>query len=351
MARPLRLLIPGGWYHVMNRGNRREAIYLDDTDRRRFLGLLSELPDRFGLEIHAFELMDNHYHLVVRTPEPNLSETMRWLHVTYSSRFNWAHQQVGHVFAGRFRAVLIQDERGVCEVARYIHLNPVRIEGLGLGKAEQRRARVLGTEDPGAALVARRLAVLRDYRWSSWRVYSGAEPKPHWLETSVVLATCGGRGRAAQRAALRKFTEAPVREGRLESPWERLCGNLVLGDAEYAERVCREVKTNADEQTEARRLRRRRISWSEIVRAAEHALGRKWSDMVSTHGDWGRDGVLYVATRYGGYRLVEVVGEVPGLRYQAAAQGVRRFSRGLTNDPARERFVRKLRKKLSIIWT
>jgi putative transposase len=351
MARPTRLLIPGGWYHVMNRGNRREAIYLDDMDRRRFLGLVSELPDRFRLEIHVFELMDNHYHLVVRTPEPNLSEAVRWLQVTYSSRFNWAHQQVGHVFAGRFRAVLIQDEQGVCEVARYVHLNPVRIQGLGLGKAEQRRAKVQGTDDPGAALVAQRLAVLRSYPWSSWRVYSGAEPKPDWLETGVVLAACGGRSTVAQRTALRKFTEAPVREGRLESPWERLCGNLVLGDAEYAERVCQQAKTNPEEQTEARRLGRRRVTWSVIVRAAEQALGRKWSDMVSTHGDWGRDGVLYVATRYGGHRLAEVVGEVPGLRYQAAAQGVRRFSRQLAKDPARERFVRRLRKQLSIIWT
>jgi hypothetical protein len=143
-----------------------------------------------------------------------------------------------------------------------------------------------------------------------------------------------------------------VREGRLESPWERLCGSLVLGDAEYAEEVCRQAKTDAEEQTEARRLRRsRRVSWSEIVTAAERALGRKWSEMVNTHGDWGRDGVLHVATRYGGYRLVEVVREVPGLRYQAAAQGVRRFSRGLREDPARERFVGRLRKQLSIIWT
>jgi REP element-mobilizing transposase RayT len=117
MARPLRILVAGGWYHVTSRGNRREAIYRADTDRRRFLGLVAELPQRFGLEVHAFVLMDNHYHLVVRTPEPNLSEAMRWLHVSYSSRFNWAHGQCGHVFQVRYKALVVEDERGVVEVA------------------------------------------------------------------------------------------------------------------------------------------------------------------------------------------------------------------------------------------
>jgi putative transposase len=144
MARPLRILIPDGWYHVMSRGNRRASLFWEESDRRRFLGLVSELPERFHLEVHAFVLMDNHYHLVVRTPQANLSQAIRWLHVSYSSRFNWAHRQVGHLFQGRFKAVVIQEVRGVCEVARCVHSNPVRIQGLGLGQAEQRRAKVLG---------------------------------------------------------------------------------------------------------------------------------------------------------------------------------------------------------------
>ena len=92
--------------------------------------------------------MDNHYHLVVRTPEPNLSHTIRWRNVSYSSWFNWSHQKCGHVFQGRFKAIVIEDEAGVVEVARYVHLNPVRLGGLGLGKAEQRRAKVISCADP-----------------------------------------------------------------------------------------------------------------------------------------------------------------------------------------------------------
>jgi putative transposase len=352
MARPLRLLVPGGWYHVTSRGNRREALFPEDADRRRFMGLVSEWPERFRIEVHAFVLMDNHYHLLVRTPEPNLSHAVRWLHVSYSVRFNWAHQLVGHVFAGRFRAVVIQDERGVCEVARYLHLNPVRMAGLGLGKAEQRRARVRGSSDPGAALVTERLLRLARYPWSSWRVYSGAEAPPSWLETGVVGTGCGGRNRETRRAALRAYTEAPVREGRLQSPWERLCGGLVLGEPEYAVALSREAQVNLKEQTAGRRLLRcQRMAWSQIVRAAEAELGCTWEAMQSTHGDWARDGVLYVATRYGGYRLAQVLKETPGLSYQAAAQGVRRFRRGLEADPAKEVFVARLRQQLSMIQT
>jgi hypothetical protein len=141
-----------------------------------------------------------------------------------------------------------------------------------------------------------------------------------------------------------------VREGRMESPWERLKRGLVLGDEEYAGRLFRGAKVKTEGQTEARHLNRRaRLEWREIVKAAERELGRKWGEMAAAHGDWGRDGVLYVATRHGGYRLAELLGELPGLKYQAAAQGVRRFRHGLRDDRAKERFVNRLKKQLSII--
>ena len=131
MARPLRLHVVDGWYHVMSRGNGGEDIYRRDEDRRRFLGLVSELPERFGTEIHAFVLMDNHYHLLVQCRRGTLSETLRWLQTTYAVRFNWRYRRHGHLFQGRFKSVLIQDETALDEVARYIHLNPVRIADWG----------------------------------------------------------------------------------------------------------------------------------------------------------------------------------------------------------------------------
>ena len=132
--------------------------------------MVAELPEGFRVEIHAFTLMENHYHLVVRTAEANLSHAMRWLHVSHSTRWNWAHRMCGHVFQGRFKTILIEESERIAEVARYVHLNPVRVEGLGLGKPQQRAAKVGGyPDDPGAELVRRRLEKLRSYPWSSWR--------------------------------------------------------------------------------------------------------------------------------------------------------------------------------------
>lgn len=347
MARPLRIDIAGAWYHVMNRGHRAGALFLDDTDRRRFLGAAAQLPERFALEVHAFVLMPNHYHLLVRTGAANLSHAIRWLNVRYAIQFNWAHHCHGTLFQGRFKSVLIQEERQAVAVARYIHLNPVRVGGLGLSKIDQRRARVLGCANPGAELVRRRVERLREYPWSSYRVYSGAEPNPEWLAIDVIGRSCGGRNRAERVAALRSYTEEPIRQGVLESPWEGLVAGVVLGESGFARQVLSGQKVDEAEQTPARRMRRRR-RWEEVVQAAEKVRGMKWDQWAERHGDWGRDATMYVAVRHGGVRLPEVAGQ-QGMMYQAAAQAVLRFGEGLDKDPARSRFVEQLRRELSNI--
>jgi hypothetical protein len=231
------------------------------------------------------------------------------------------------VFQGRFKSVLIREEAALPRVARYLHLNPVRVGGLDLGKEAQRRARVVGSEDPGAELAARRARVLREYRWSSWRVYSGVEAAPGWLSLERIRGCCGGRGRKAQITALVKYTEAPIRQGRLENPWEGLVGGAVLGEAEEAQALLsaaiRSPGAQAREVREANRAAR--PEWGRIVREAERILGRGWEVMAEGYGDWGRDGTMAVATRDLGWRLVEVVQAVGGVGYAAAAQGVRRF--------------------------
>jgi len=347
MARPLRILLAGGWYHVVARGNNRNRLFRDDQDHQRFLALVSELPERFGVEIHAFVLMANHYHLLLRTPKPNLSEAIRWLNVSHSVWHNWRHRQTGHVFQGRFKAQLIEDEPGVIEVARYIHLNPVRNRALGLDKSALQRQKTAAARDPGQALVAARLRCLTEFRWSSWRVYGGADPCPKWLDISVIGSGCGGKGKAAQKAALKKYTETPLREGHLESPWSRLVGGLVLGSEAFAQKILKGQKVHVEEQTEARRLRKVRADWNCVVAAAELALGRKWGDLLAAHGDWGRDGTVYVAVHRGGMRLPEVLPYLPGLKYQALAQGIKRFKSALATDPQRRKFVSQIQAELS----
>lgn len=348
MARQLRVVVPGGWYHVVNRGNRREAIFRTDTDRRRFLARLAELSERFLTEVHAFVLMDNHYHLLLRSRDANLSDAIRWLQVSYSSVFNLAHGIRGHLFQGRFRSLLVEDPQGVVEVARYLHLNPVRVRGLGLGKAEQRRARAANIADPGAELVRERLRTLQAYPWSSWRVYAGSEPRPPWLTTGTLAAGCGGRTKAEQRSALREYTETPIRQGRLDSPWERVVAGLVIGSKEFAARILRtSVRREAGDIAADGPGRIMRPEWERILAAAEEIGGVSWSEAIDAHGNWIRDAVLYTAVRHLGYRLAEVYREIPGLKYPAAAQAVKRFGRVQLEDEKRERFVRRLRRALA----
>ncbi len=351
MARRTRVNVPDGWYHVMSRGNGGEAIFRTDVDRRRFLGLVAELPERFGTEVHAFVLLDNHYHLLVRCRRASLSETLRWLQTAYAIRFNWAYRRRGHVFQGRFKAVLIRDETALDGVARYLHLNPVRIGGLGLSKQDQRRAKGPGFADPGAELVARRVTLLREHRWSSWRVYAGLEAAPGWLTRDRIQGGCGGRRLEEQRAALTEYTEGPIRQGRLESPWKGLVAGVVLGDAAEAAALLRGEGSHPGPRAEEGRRPAAwtRPAWGEIVRGAESILGRKWAEMEQGYGDWGRDGTIAVAARHLGWSVAEAVREVGTLKYAAAAQGARRFWQRAKEGTEEAKFVRRLQAKVSIV--
>ena len=224
MARALRIERPGGRYHVTARGNERKAIYRDDTDRTHFLTLLEELGERFGAGVHAYVLMDNHFHLLLQTPEANLSRTMQWLNVSYSVWFNRRHDRAGHLFQGRFSAVIIEDDRGWQEVARYVHLNPVRVAALALDKRRRSASRAGVGPAPSAEVVAARLRLLREFRWSSYRAYAGYSAAPPWLCLLPLARLCGGRSLVEQRAALREYHEQAIRQGLPESPWGRLVG-------------------------------------------------------------------------------------------------------------------------------
>ncbi len=198
MARALRIERPGGRYHVTARGNEKKAIYRDDSDRTHFLELLGEAVERFGIRLHAYVLMENHYHLLVETPEANLSRALQWLNVSYSVWFNRRHNRVGHLFQGRFQAVVVEDDGGWQEVARYVHLNPVRIGTLSLNKRQVAASRAGPIAAPSSALVGERLERLRQFRWSSYRAYAGYGGGVGWLWRQPLEGLCGGRTQATQ---------------------------------------------------------------------------------------------------------------------------------------------------------
>jgi putative transposase len=182
MPRPPRLIVPGGIYHVTARGNRRQEIYVDDADFEFFLLLLARVAERFGWQVHSYCLMRNHYHLLIETPEPNLSAGMHRLNFLYAQWFNWRHGVDGHLFQGRFYSRLVTSDPHLLELSRYIVLNPVRA---GL------------CSDPS------------EWRWSSYRACTGSAPPPRFLARQWLLGVFGTTEPAAQEAFAAFVAQAP----------------------------------------------------------------------------------------------------------------------------------------------
>jgi putative transposase len=215
MARPLRIEYAGALYHVTSRGDRQEAIFDDDQDRTAFLNVLGEVISRFRWRCHAYCLMGNHYHLMIETPEGNLTKGMRQLNGVFTQWSNRRHKRTGHVFQGRYKAILVDRDSYFLELARYIVLNPVR-----------------------AAMVKHP----KQWKWSSYGATSGMATAPAWLTTEDLLAEFGNR-RAVTRRKYREF----VAEGRgEESIWKDLQGQIYLGDDKFVE----QMRSKLDEREE-----------------------------------------------------------------------------------------------------
>ena len=225
MARPLRIEFPSALYHVTSRGDRREPIFEDDEDRLKFLDVLAEVVGRFNWLCHAYCLMTNHYHLVVETPDGNLSKGMRQLNGVYTQASNRRHQRTGHLFQGRFKAILVDQDAYLLELARYVVLNPVRA---GM------------VRDPQA------------YPWSSYRAMIGEVSVPAWLATDGLLGQFGKRRSEARR----RYSQF-VREGvGKESIWAGLKQQIYLGDEQFVKRMQKKAKVQGNELTIPRRQRR-----------------------------------------------------------------------------------------------
>ena len=198
MARPLRLEYAGATYHVTSPGDRREAIYDDDLDRTRWLEIIAQVCDRFNWRIHAYCLMDNHYHLVIETVDGNLSKGMRQLNGVYTQYYNRRHGRSGHVFQGRYKAIHVDKENYLLELARYVVLNPVR---------------------------ASMVADVINWPWSSYPAAVGHCSSPDWLETDWLLSHFGKQRKRART----KYVDF-VRGGiGLPSIWEGLQKQIFLG--------------------------------------------------------------------------------------------------------------------------
>ena len=242
MSRPLRLELAGGLYHVTSRGDRREDIYRDDADRLAWLTILAQTCERYNWRIHAWCQMSNHYHLIVETVEGNLSAGMRQLNGVYTQDTNRRHRLSGHVFQGRYKAILVERDSYLLELSRYVVLNPVR-----------------------AAMVKH----TRQWKWSSYRAMTGNDPAPSWLETGWVLGQFGAQ-RARQIERYVEFVQQGVRG---PAVWKQLKGQVYLGTDEFVAAMSKKLQADA------------KFATQEIPRAQRRALAKSLAYYVAEFSD------------------------------------------------------------------
>lgn len=258
MARPLRLEFPGALYHVTSRGDRREDIYLDDADRKEWLSVLAMVCHRYNWIVHSYCQMTNHYHLVVETVEGNLSAGMRQLNGVYTQRFNRSHQQVGHLFQGRYKAILVQKEAHLLELSRYVVLNPVR---------------------------AKMVAVPEAWPWSSYLTQISEMVAPEWLNTGWLLEQFSSQRKSA-RQAFQRF----VMEGNgLASPLIATRHQLLLGDDDF---IARHQSENGHDELKEMSIAHRR------------ALALTLSDYQKKYP--GRNEAMVIAYKSGAYTMAQI---------------------------------------------
>ncbi len=201
MARQWRIEYSGALYHVLSRGNGGQDIFLSDDDPHLFLNLLEELSERFNVEVYAYVLMSNHYHLLLKTVGANLSKAMQWFGTTYTRKFNLNNQTGGHLFQGRFKSIIIQNDAYLLRASYYIHRNPLR------------------------AKIVERLA---DYPWSSHRFYAYKQKPPTWLNTKTILNQLSGADR--HRTYRNKVQQYSKEES---SFWEDVKHGLIYGSQDF----------------------------------------------------------------------------------------------------------------------
>ena len=258
MARPLRIEFSGALYHVTSRGDGREDIYLDDNDRELFMAVLGETCELFNWSVHSWCLMTNHYHLLLETPDSNLSKGMRYLNGVYTQRFNRHHSRVGHVFQGRFKAILVEKDAYLLELARYIVLNPVRA-GM-VESAEQ-------------------------WVWSSYSVTAGLTSCLTWFDREWLLSSFGKK----RTTAVRHYVQFVANGVQQPSPWPLLKNQIYLGTDDFIEQAQAKISNR---------------NLSEIPKAQQRPVPKTLDEYAAETER--RNDAIVLAYQSGGYTLQQI---------------------------------------------
>lgn len=304
MGRPLRIEYPGAYYHVTTRGNARKDVFKSQRDRERFLSYFESAVNRYGAIIHAYCLMGNHYHLLIETPCGNLSQIMQHINGAYTNYYNTKRKRSGHLFQGRYKAILIEADEYATELSRYIHLNPVRA---GIVKTPE------------------------GYAWSSYRDYIGEGKALEWLKTAFVLGYFGKKTSEAERE-YRKFVE-DLQGKEYESPLNAAVAATMLGCVEFVQEITEKHidGKQADRDLPALRTLSKRPTMDSIIQGVQGIEPARLAEKMG----------IYLCHKYSGAKLKEI-GERFGIGQSAVTQVSRRFVRQMDNDGALKKRVQQL---------
>jgi len=315
MARPLRIEYEGAFYHVTSRGNERKKIFYANSDYEKFKIYLRHAQDKYGYLLHSYVLMPNHYHLLIETPKANMSQVMHFVNGSYTNYINRRRERIGHLFQGRYKAILIERDRYLLELSRYIHLNPVR-----------------------AGLVKRP----EDYPHSSYSVFINTKRENLVYRDLIWEMISREKGEACKRYKV--FVEGVIGKS-LNNPLKDVYGGAILGNNIFIKESLRRLKDEIFHKGEISHRRELQASYgSEIViqGICEHFKITR-DEVMRKKGNY-RKIAIYLVKRSTGMTNQQIGELFGGLTYSAVAKAYERFSSTL----ARDRSLRKELKNISI---
>ena len=310
MARPLRIEYSGAFYHVTSRGNERKAVYKSQRDREKFFSYLESATERYGAVVHVFCLMDNHYHLLLETPSGNLSQIMHHINGAYTTYFNTKRERSGHLFQGRYRAILIDVDEYAKELSRYIHLNPVRA---GIIKNPE------------------------EYRWSSCQYYTVKRKPPEWLKRDFILSYFGNEPKTAMKR-YRDFIRS-VMDQEYKNPLAEISHSVILG----GEKFIAEIKTKflRDKQPDRDLPTLRDLSSRPGLDQIEKAV----DSVLQQDEKLARQVTLHMCHRHSGMKLREI-GQQFGIGESGVTQASRRIGMKAKKDKRLGEIVKTIETKI-----
>ena len=312
MTRALRIAFPYAFYHVTSRGNERKNIFKSKADREKFLEYLESATQRYDAVIHAYCLMDNHYHLLIETPSGNLSQIMRHINGAYTTYFNVKRSRSGHLFQGRYKAILVDIDEYAKELSRYIHLNSVR-------------AKIVETPE--------------EYNWSSYNSYIGKQKPAEWLYRDFILGYFGKKISTAQKE-YQKFVTALVNT-KYDSPLDEVVSSTLLGSPDFIAFIKDKFLSGKKPDKEMPALKELvpKVSMQDIFDEVKSVF-RKEKGLS-------RNVKMYLCQKYTGEKLKDISIHF-GIGESGVSQANRRVAQKIEKDKKLKKKIDKIEKKINL---